>query len=99
MALQIRQIKSDKSLGLFWNGNTFSSVSGAKTFTSFRSAAIESARISVSFGIKTEVIESVSNQSEADQQSVTYKTIQEIGKKIESVNVEPLSQDETFRKA
>jgi hypothetical protein len=99
MALQIRQIKSDKALGLFWNGNTFSSVSGAKTFTSFRSAAIESARISVSFGIKTEIVDSVSNQTEADEQSLTYKTTQEVGKKTASVKTELLSQDETFRQA
>lgn len=97
MALQIRQIKSDKALGLFWNGNTFAAVGSAKTFTSFRAAAIESARIAVAFGVKTEVVDSVSNQTEADLQSVTYKTTQEVGKKTASVKIEPLSQDETFR--
>jgi hypothetical protein len=99
MALQIRQIKSDKSLGLFWNGNTFASVGSAKTFTSFRSAAVESARISVSFGVQTEVVDSVSNQNDADLQSVTYKTTQEVGKKTSSVKVELLSQDEPYTKS
>jgi predicted ribonuclease toxin of YeeF-YezG toxin-antitoxin module len=71
MALQLRQVKSDKSLGLFWTGNTLSTVTKAKSFTSFRSAAIDQQLASVSNGIELEVVEAVATQEEADSQAST----------------------------
>ena len=52
----------------------------------------------MSFGVQTEVVDSVSNQNDADLQSVKYKATQEVGKKTASVKVELLSQDEIYRK-
>ena len=75
MALQLRQVKADKSLGLFWNGFTLSKVANAKSFTSFRSAAIEQKLASVANGIELEIVESVSNQTEANLQNSTKQQI------------------------
>jgi hypothetical protein len=71
MALQLRQVHSDKSLGLFWTGSTLSTVANAKSFTSFRSAAIEQKLASVSNGIELEIVESVTTQEEATEQNST----------------------------
>ena len=75
MALQLRQVKADKSLGLFWNGFTLSKVASAKSFTSFRSAAIEQKLASVANGIELEIVEAVSNQAQADLQNSTKQQI------------------------
>jgi hypothetical protein len=69
MALQLRQVNSDKTLGLFWTGSTLSTVGKAKTYTSFRSAAKDQALVSIANGIQLEIVDSVTTQTDANTQT------------------------------
>lgn len=70
---QIRSKNLDKSLGLFWDGNKFSSLASAKTFSSHREAAKEAANITYSIGFNVEIVNQVTTSEQATSQSNNVK--------------------------